>query len=168
MTRRAALPGSLGPKILVARKQKRSIAHIHSSRQGSQNVRSCLSRLQNHSTEAVGGGISIHATVVPDFKPRVLQGVNVYSWKIDLRGPLESVGAQLVREAASKRSDVAGDYTLTATVLAQSMFREGMTTVAAGDNPTARMLAVTTEFRFSPQRNRNNSPNECARDFTAR
>src|ERR1700744_1202656 len=56
---------------------------------------------------------------------------------IDLKDPLENVGAQLVREVASKTSDVAGDGTTTATVLAQAIFREGVKTVAAGANPTA-------------------------------
>ena len=50
---------------------------------------------------------------------------------------MENVGAQLVREVASKTSDVAGDGTTTATVLAQAIFREGVKTVAAGANPTA-------------------------------
>ncbi|MGO8759928.1 MAG: chaperonin GroEL [Terracidiphilus sp.] len=57
--------------------------------------------------------------------------------EIELKDPLENVGAQLVREVASKTSDVAGDGTTTATVLAQSIFREGVKTVAAGANPTA-------------------------------
>src|SRR5579864_5104780 len=57
--------------------------------------------------------------------------------EIDLKDPLENVGAQLVREVASKTSDVAGDGTTAATVLAQAIFREGVKTVAAGANPTA-------------------------------
>jgi chaperonin GroEL len=57
--------------------------------------------------------------------------------EIDLQDPVENVGAQLVKEVASKTSDVAGDGTTTATVLAQSIFREGVKTVAAGANPTA-------------------------------
>ena len=57
--------------------------------------------------------------------------------EIDLKDPMENVGAQLVREVASKTSDVAGDGTTTATVLAQAIFREGVKTVAAGANPTA-------------------------------
>jgi chaperonin GroEL len=57
--------------------------------------------------------------------------------EIDLQDPLENVGAQLVKEVASKTSDVAGDGTTTATVLAQAIFREGVKTVAAGANPTA-------------------------------
>jgi chaperonin GroEL len=57
--------------------------------------------------------------------------------EIDLKDPMENVGAQLVREVASKTSDVAGDGTTTATVLAQSIFREGVKTVAAGANPMA-------------------------------
>ena len=57
--------------------------------------------------------------------------------EIDLKDPMENVGAQLVKEVASKTSDVAGDGTTTATVLAQSIFREGVKTVAAGANPMA-------------------------------
>src|SRR5579871_238067 len=57
--------------------------------------------------------------------------------EIDLKDPMENVGAQLVREVASKTSDVAGDGTTTATVLAQAIFREGVRTVAAGASPTA-------------------------------
>jgi len=57
--------------------------------------------------------------------------------EIDLKDPMENVGAQLVKEVASKTSDVAGDGTTTATVLAQAIFREGVRTVAAGANPMA-------------------------------
>ncbi len=57
--------------------------------------------------------------------------------EIDLKDPLENMGAQMVREVASKTSDVAGDGTTTATVLAQAIYREGVKTVAAGANPMA-------------------------------
>src|SRR5213082_1691416 len=57
--------------------------------------------------------------------------------EIELGDPLENMGAQMVREVASKTSDVAGDGTTTATVLAQAIFREGVKTVAAGASPTA-------------------------------
>jgi chaperonin GroEL len=57
--------------------------------------------------------------------------------EIELRDPLENMGAQMVREVASNTSDVAGDGTTTATVLAQAIFREGVRTVAAGANPMA-------------------------------
>jgi chaperonin GroEL len=57
--------------------------------------------------------------------------------EIELPDPLENMGAQMVREVASKTSDVAGDGTTTATVLAQAIFREGVKTVAAGASPTA-------------------------------
>src|SRR5579872_2063759 len=56
--------------------------------------------------------------------------------EIELQDPLENMGAQMVREVASKTSDVAGDGTTTATVLAQAIFREGVRTVAAGASPT--------------------------------
>src|SRR5947207_1724311 len=55
----------------------------------------------------------------------------------ELQDPLENMGAQMVREVASKTSDVAGDGTTTATVLAQAIFREGVRTVAAGASPMA-------------------------------
>jgi chaperonin GroEL len=57
--------------------------------------------------------------------------------EIDLPDPLENMGAQMVKEVASKTSDVAGDGTTTATVLAQAIFREGVKTLAAGANPMA-------------------------------
>ncbi len=57
--------------------------------------------------------------------------------EIELRDPLENMGAQMVREVASKTSDVAGDGTTTATVLAHAIFREGVRTVAAGASPMA-------------------------------
>jgi chaperonin GroEL len=61
-------------------------------------------------------------------------GVSVAK-EIDLQDPMENLGARMVREVASKTSDVAGDGTTTATVLAQSLFREGIKQVTAGANP---------------------------------
>ena len=55
--------------------------------------------------------------------------------EIELEDPYENMGAQMVKEVASKTSDVAGDGTTTATVLAQAIFREGLKNVAAGANP---------------------------------
>src|SRR3977135_3098344 len=57
--------------------------------------------------------------------------------EIELQDPLENMGAQMVREVASKTSDIAGDGTTTATILAQAIFREGVKHVAAGANPMA-------------------------------
>jgi chaperonin GroEL len=57
--------------------------------------------------------------------------------EIELKDPLENMGAQMVREVASKTSDIAGDGTTTATILAQAIFREGAKSVAAGANPMA-------------------------------
>ena len=57
--------------------------------------------------------------------------------EIELRDPLENMGAQMVREVASKTSDIAGDGTTTATILAQAIYREGVKAVAAGANPMA-------------------------------
>jgi chaperonin GroEL len=63
-------------------------------------------------------------------------GVTV-SKEVDLEDPFENMGAKLVNEVASKTSDLAGDGTTTATVLARAIFREGTRNVAAGSNPTA-------------------------------
>ncbi len=57
--------------------------------------------------------------------------------EIELANPLENMGAQMVREVASKTSDIAGDGTTTATILAQAIYREGVKSVAAGANPMA-------------------------------
>src|ERR671926_64294 len=56
---------------------------------------------------------------------------------IELQDPFENMGAQLVKEAASKTSDVAGDGTTTATVLAEAIYREGLRSVTAGHDPMA-------------------------------
>jgi chaperonin GroEL len=55
--------------------------------------------------------------------------------EVELKDPLENMGAQMVREVASKTSDIAGDGTTTATILAQAIFRDGVKSVAAGANP---------------------------------
>jgi chaperonin GroEL len=62
--------------------------------------------------------------------------------EIELKDPLENMGAQMVREVASKTSDIAGDGTTTATILAQAIFREGVKSVAAGANPMALKRGV--------------------------
>src|SRR5450756_2506406 len=62
--------------------------------------------------------------------------------EIELPDVLENMGAQMVREVASKTSDVAGDGTTTATVLAQAIYREGVKTVAAGANPMAMKRGI--------------------------
>ncbi len=79
-----------------------------------------------------------NAVIEKKFGPPVItkDGVTLAK-EIELQEPLENMGAQMVREVASKTSDVAGDGTTTATVLAQAIFREGVKTVAAGANPMA-------------------------------
>jgi len=67
--------------------------------------------------------------------------------EIELKDPLENMGAQMVREVASKTSDVAGDGTTTATVLAQAIFREGVKTISAGANPMAVKRGIETAVR---------------------
>jgi chaperonin GroEL len=62
--------------------------------------------------------------------------------EIDLKDPMENLGARMVREVASKTSDVAGDGTTTATVLAQALLREGLKNVTAGANPMSLKLGI--------------------------
>src|SRR5467141_3135957 len=73
-------------------------------------------------------------------------GVTVAA-EIELQDPFENMGAQLVKEAASKTSDVAGDGTTTATILAEAIYREGIKMIAAGRDPMAlsRGVAKATE-----------------------
>jgi chaperonin GroEL len=67
--------------------------------------------------------------------------------EIELADPIENMGAQMVREVASKTSDVAGDGTTTATVLAQAIFREGSKNVTAGANPMELKKGIETAVR---------------------
>jgi chaperonin GroEL len=78
--------------------------------------------------------------------------------EIDLKDPLENMGAQMVKEVASKTSDIAGDGTTTATVLAQAIYREGTKNVTAGANPMAikrgieqAVAMMTTEIKRMSQ-----------------
>src|SRR6202022_4393096 len=67
--------------------------------------------------------------------PRVTKDGVTVAKEIELEDKFENMGAQMLREVASKTSDVAGDGTTTATVLAQAIFREGVKNVTAGGNP---------------------------------
>src|SRR6187399_1887457 len=107
----------------------------------SENARQAILRGVNQLAEAV------KVTLGPKGRNVVLEkkfggptitkdGVTVAK-EVELSNPLENMGAQMVREVASKTSDVAGDGTTTATILAQAIFREGVKAVAAGANPMA-------------------------------
>lgn len=67
--------------------------------------------------------------------PQIVNDGVTIAKEIELKDPLENAGAQLVREVASKTNDVCGDGTTTASLLAQSIIREGLKNVAAGANP---------------------------------
>src|SRR5208283_2922210 len=104
----------------------------------------------DHSRQAILRGVNqladaVKVTLGPKGRNVVLEkkfgspvitkdGVTVAK-EIELKDRLENLGAQMVREVASKTSDVAGDGTTTATVLAQAIFREGTKNVTAGANP---------------------------------
>jgi chaperonin GroEL len=84
-----------------------------------------------------------HPTITKD-------GVTVAK-EIDLKDAIENMGAQMVREVAAKTSEVAGDGTTTATVLAQAIFREGVKAVAAGANPMALKRGIDKAVELSIQ-----------------
>src|SRR5581483_2033364 len=94
------------------------------------------------SRQAILRGVNALANVVkvtlgPKGRNVVLEkkfGGPTITKEIELEGKLENLGAQMVREVASKTSDVAGDGTTTATILAQAIYREGVKSVAAGAN----------------------------------
>src|SRR5579863_9743034 len=67
--------------------------------------------------------------------PRITKDGVTVAKEIELKDKFENMGAQMLREVASKTNDIAGDGTTTATILAQAIVREGMTAVAAGMNP---------------------------------
>src|SRR5437660_12295466 len=69
--------------------------------------------------------------------PNVTKDGVTVAEEIELQDPFENMGAQLVKEAASKTSDVAGDGTTTATILAEAIYREGLKAIAAGADPMA-------------------------------
>jgi chaperonin GroEL len=74
--------------------------------------------------------------------------------EIELNDPLENMGAQMVKEVATKTSDNAGDGTTTATVLAQAIFREGLKNVTAGANPMALKRGIDKASRRRSRRSR--------------
>src|SRR5918994_991438 len=106
-----------------------------------EEARSSLLRGVNVLAEAVKATLGPKGrNVVIDKKfgsPTITKDGVTVAKEIELKDPLENMGAQMVREVASKTSDVAGDGTTTATILAQSIFREGVKAVAAGANPMA-------------------------------
>src|SRR6202022_1999518 len=69
--------------------------------------------------------------------------------EVELDDPFENMGAQLVKEVATKTNDVAGDGTTTATVLAQALVREGLRNVAAGASPTALKRGIDIAVKAS-------------------
>ena len=90
------------------------------------------------SDRAVATSFSTRNSAVPTITK---DGVTVAK-EIELEDPYENMGAQLVREVASKTSDIAGDGTTTATVLAESIYKEGLRNVTAGANPTSLQRGI--------------------------
>src|SRR5437879_7828059 len=77
--------------------------------------------------------------------PNVTKDGVTVAEEIELEDPYENMGAQLVKEAASKTSDVAGDGTTTATVLAEAIYREGLKMIAAGSDPMALTRGISQD-----------------------
>ena len=106
-----------------------------------------MTRVRQSCEESISSLEAVKVTLGPKGRNVVLEkkyggptitkdGVTVAK-EVELKDPLENMGAQMVREVASKTSDVAGDGTTTATILAQAIFREGVKAVTAGANPMA-------------------------------
>src|SRR5437667_6628616 len=106
-----------------------------------EDARAALLRGINIMAEAVKATLGPKSrNVVIDKKfgsPTITKDGGTVAKEIDLKDALENMGAQMGREVASKTSDVAGDGTTTATILAQAIFREGVKAVASGANPMA-------------------------------
>jgi chaperonin GroEL len=106
-----------------------------------QEARAALLRGINVMAEAVKATLGPKGrNVVLDKKfgsPTITKDGVTVAKEIELKDPYEDMGAQMLKEVASKTSDVAGDGTTTATVLAQAIFREGLRNVTAGANPMA-------------------------------
>src|SRR5262249_37607327 len=104
-----------------------------------QDARAALLRGVNIMAEAVKATLGPKGrNVVIDKKfgsPTITKDGVTVAKEIQLKEPTENMGAQMIKEVASKTSDVAGDGTTTATVLAQAIFREGLKNVTAGANP---------------------------------
>src|SRR5262249_1406422 len=104
-----------------------------------QEARAALLRGVNVMAEAVKATLGPKGrNVVIDKKfgsPTITKDGVTVAKEIELKDPNENMGAQMIKEVASKTSDVAGDGTTTATVLAQAIFREGLKNVTAGANP---------------------------------
>ena len=79
--------------------------------------------------------------------PQITKGGVTVAKELDLESPTEDLGAQLVKEVASKTSDVAGDGTTTATVLAQAIYNQGVKQVTAGHNPMAIKRGIDAAVR---------------------
>ena len=84
--------------------------------------------------------------------PNVTKDGVTVAEEIELNDPYENMGAQLVKEAASKTSDVAGDGTTTATVLAEAIYREGLKMIAAGADPMALTRGIQKARRAASSR----------------
>src|SRR6267378_3347689 len=123
-----------------------------------EEARSALLRGVNIMAEAVKATLGPKGrNVVIDKKfgsPTITKDGVTVAKEIELKDPYEDMGAQMLKEVASKTSDIAGDGTTTATVLAQAIFREGLKNVTAGANPMglkrgieAAVEAVTDELK---------------------
>jgi len=108
---------------------------IHFDAEGRNMLKSGVDKLANAVKVTLGPA---GRNVIIDKKfgaPTVTKDGVTVAKEIELEDPVENMGAQMVKEVASKTSDVAGDGTTTATVLAQAIYREGLKNVAAGANP---------------------------------
>src|SRR5512138_2871893 len=116
------------------------------------DARAALKRGVDQLAEAVKATLGPKGrNVVLDKKfgnPTVTKDGVTVAKEVELSDPIENMGAQMVKEVATKTSDVAGDGTTTATVLAQAIFREGLKNVTAGANPMALKRGIDKAVEF--------------------
>jgi chaperonin GroEL len=112
----------------------KQITHGHESRQAILRGVNSLANAVKVTLGPRGRNVILGA---PFGSPTITKDGATVAKEIELKDPLENLGAQMVREVAGKTSEIAGDGTTTATVLAQAIFREGVKNLAAGANPMA-------------------------------
>lgn len=115
------------------------IAYNHDALQAIKRGVSALSRAVSITLGPRGRNVLLQKSYGPPIVTK--DGVTVAK-EIELEDPFENMGAQMVREVASKTNDVSGDGTTTATILAQAIFDEGLRAVTAGINPIALKLGI--------------------------
>ncbi len=112
------------------------IKQIAYSEEGRQHLKAGVDKLANAVKVTLGPKGKTVILSRQYGSPTIIDDGVTIAREIELKDPYENMGAQLVREAASKTNDIAGDGTTTATILTQAIYAEGLKNITAGANPT--------------------------------